>query len=103
MLFRSAQVTASDPGVTIWSNRDGRPVESGTAFVERLVDQVASPVRWDLCMAAFAEAGVSGIIELSPAGTLIGLAKRALRGVPGVAVKSPDDLAAVAALTGELA
>jgi [acyl-carrier-protein] S-malonyltransferase len=70
-------------------------------FVERLVEQVASPVRWDLCMASFAEAGVTGITELAPAGTLIGLAKRALRGVPGVAVKTPGELAAAAALTGE--
>ena len=43
-------------------------------------------------MASFAADGVTGIVELSPAGTLIGLAKRALRGVPGVAVKTPDDL-----------
>jgi [acyl-carrier-protein] S-malonyltransferase len=96
----AAAVAASDPGVTIWSNRDGRAVASGSAFVELLVDQVASPVRWDLCMASFAAEGVSQIIELAPAGTLIGLAKRALRGVPGVAVKTPDDLAAVA-MTGE--
>lgn len=97
----AGDVQASDPRVTIWSNRDGRPVASGSAFVELLVDQVASPVRWDLCMASFAAEGVTGIVELSPAGTLIGLAKRALRGVPGVAVKTPDDLAAVAALTGD--
>ncbi len=97
----AAEIEASDPRVTIWSNRDGRAVASGSAFVDLLVDQVASPVRWDLCMASFAAEGVSGIVELSPAGTLIGLAKRALRGVPGVAVKTPDDLAAVAALTGD--
>jgi len=97
----AAEVAASDPRITIWSNRDGGPVASGAAFVDLLVDQVASPVRWDLCMASFAADGVSGIIELSPAGTLIGLAKRALRGIPGVAVKTPDDLTAVAALTGD--
>lgn len=87
-----------DPGVTLWSNRDGAPVESGAAFVAALVDQVASPVRWDLCMDSFAEAGVTGIVELSPAGTLTGLAKRALRGVPSVAVKTPDDLPAAQTL-----
>ncbi|MFF2485210.1 ACP S-malonyltransferase [Microbacterium sp. NPDC058062] len=88
----------SDPGVTLWTNRDGSAVSSGRAFVDLLVDQVASPVRWDLCMASFADAGVSGIVELSPAGTLVGLAKRALRGVPAVAVKTPADLEAAAAL-----
>ena len=94
----AAEVAASDPAVTVWSNRDGRAVDTGSAFVELLVDQVASPVRWDLCMASFADAGVSGIVELSPAGTLVGLAKRALRGVPAVAVKTPADLDAAIAL-----
>jgi [acyl-carrier-protein] S-malonyltransferase len=97
----AAQVTASDPLLTIWSNRDGAAVASGATFVDLLVEQVASPVRWDLCMASFADAGVSGLIELTPAGTLTGLAKRALRGVASVAVKTPDDLAPAAAMTGE--
>lgn len=91
-------VEASDPRVIVWTNRDGSVVASGSDFVGLLVEQVASPVRWDLCMAAFSAAGVSGIVELSPAGTLTGLAKRALRGVPTVAVKTPDDLEAAAAL-----
>jgi [acyl-carrier-protein] S-malonyltransferase len=94
----AADHSVSDPGVTLWTNRDGSAVTSGRAYVDLLVDQVASPVRWDLCMASFADAGVSGIVELSPAGTLVGLAKRALRGVPAVAVKTPDDLEAATAL-----
>lgn len=94
----ASDVTASDPAVRVWTNRDGSPVSSGAAFRDLLIDQVASPVRWDLCMAAFAEAGVTGLVELSPAGTLTGLAKRALRGVPAVAVKTPDDLEAAAGL-----
>jgi [acyl-carrier-protein] S-malonyltransferase len=94
----AATVSAADPAVTIWSNHDGASVTSGAEFVDLLVDQVASPVRWDLCMASFAADGVTGIIELSPAGTLTGLAKRALRGVPSVAVKTPDDLSAAQAL-----
>jgi [acyl-carrier-protein] S-malonyltransferase len=94
----AATITPADPALTIWSNRDGAAVTSGAAFLDLLVDQVASPVRWDLCMASFAAEGVSGILELSPAGTLTGLAKRALRGVPSVAVKTPDDLPAAQAL-----
>jgi [acyl-carrier-protein] S-malonyltransferase len=90
----ASAVAASDPRVAVWSNRDGARVASGAAFLDSLVSQVASPVRWDLCMSSFAADGVSGIIELSPAGTLTGLAKRALRGVPAVAVKTPDDLPA---------
>jgi len=98
----AAAVPVSDPAVTLWTNSDGSVVDSGRRAVDLLVEQVASPVRWDLCMESFAAHGVTGIIELAPAGTLVGLAKRALRGVPTVAVKTPDDLAAAAALlTGD--
>lgn len=96
----AAAVDVSDPGVTLWTNRDGSSVATGAAFRDLLVDQVASPVRWDLCMASFAEAGVTGIVELAPAGTLVGLAKRALRGIPSVAVKTPADLVPAADLIG---
>ena len=91
-------LTVSDPTLPIWTNNDGTIVESGTRFLELLVGQVSSPVRWDSTMAAFAAAGVTGIIELAPAGALVGLAKRGLKGVPTVAVKTPDDLAAAFAL-----
>ena len=79
-------------------NRDGAQIKSGDHFVELMVGQVSSPVRWDLTMASLAAAGVTGIVELAPAGALVGLAKRGLKGVPSVAVKTPDDLAAAYAL-----
>jgi len=84
----------ADPVLPLWSNSDGRQVSTGTRAVELVVDQITNPVRWDLTMADFADRGVTGIIELAPAGALIGLAKRGLRGVPSIAVKTPDDLAA---------
>lgn len=96
----AAGVTASNPTLPLWTNADGSRVEQGAAFVELLVSQIANPVRWDACMASFQEAGITGLIELTPAGALTGIAKRALKGVPTVAVKSPADLdAAVALLT----
>lgn len=88
----AASAAASDPALPLWTNHDGTIVTSGREAIDLLVGQVAAPVRWDLCMAGFADAGVSGIIELTPAGALTGLAKRALRGIPTVAVKTPDDL-----------
>ena len=94
----ASTLTANDPTLPIWTNRDGSAVASGTAFVDLLVGQVSSPVRWDKTMESFAAAGVSGIIELAPAGALVGLAKRGLKGVPTVAVKTPDDLDAAFAL-----
>jgi [acyl-carrier-protein] S-malonyltransferase len=90
----AADHDVSDPGVTLWTNRDGSAVASGADFLDLLVGQVSSPVRWDRCMESFASAGVTGIIEVAPAGALVGLAKRGLKGVPAVAVKTPDDLAA---------
>lgn len=93
-------VTARDPDTLIWSNRDGAPVATGADFMDSLIAQVASPVRWDLCMEAFASSGITGLIELAPAGALTGLAKRGLRGTPTVAVKAPDDLTAVTELLG---
>ena len=87
-------LTVNDPTVPIWTNRDGSLISTGAEFVSLLVGQVSSPVRWDKTMEAFAAAGVTGIIELAPAGALVGLAKRGLKGIPSVGVKTPDDLAA---------
>jgi len=97
-------VPASDPVLKLWTNRDGSVVTGGARALELLVGQVASPVRWDLCMNSFVENGIAGLIELAPAGALTGLAKRGLRGVPTVAVKTPEDLdAAVELLNGAAA
>ncbi len=98
----AAEVLTADPAITLWTNHDGSVVTSGRAALGLLVGQVASPVRWDLCMESFAAHHVSGIIELAPAGTLAGLAKRALKGVPTVALKTPQDLDdAVALIAGD--
>jgi [acyl-carrier-protein] S-malonyltransferase len=87
-------LTPADPTARLWTNHDGTEVTSGAAFLDLLVGQVAAPVRWDRCMESFAAAGITGLVELAPAGTLTGLAKRGLKGVPTVAVKTPADLAA---------
>ncbi|MEO5919727.1 MAG: ACP S-malonyltransferase, partial [Pseudolysinimonas sp.] len=73
-------------------------IADGRLFLDLIVGQVASPVRWDLTMQSFENAGITGLIELAPAGALVGLAKRGLKGIPTVAVKTPDDLAAAHAL-----
>ena len=83
-----------DPQVALLSNADGAVVRDGAGVVARLVTQVSNPVRWDLCMETMTSLGVTGLIELAPAGTLVGLAKRAMKGVELVAVRTPDDLEA---------
>ncbi|UQX01035.1 ACP S-malonyltransferase [Streptomyces sp. RerS4] len=101
-LEKAAQaLSPADPALKYVSNKDGQVVTSGADVVARLVGQVANPVRWDLCMETFAAEGVTGIIELAPGGTLQGLARRALKGVPNVALKTPDDLDKAAALVAE--
>jgi [acyl-carrier-protein] S-malonyltransferase len=90
----AATLPVSDPSLAIWSNRDGAVVTDGHAFVDSLVGQVSSPVRWDKVMQSFLAAGVTGIVEVTPAGALVGLARRALKGIPSVAIKTPDDLPA---------
>ncbi|MGL4339358.1 MAG: ACP S-malonyltransferase [Rhodoglobus sp.] len=87
-----------DPSIPIWTNRDGSRIHSGSDFVELMVNQVSSPVRWDRVMESFVSAGVTGIIELAPAGALVGLAKRGMKGIPTVAVRTPDDLPAAFAM-----
>ncbi|MFE2590468.1 ACP S-malonyltransferase [Streptomyces anthocyanicus] len=94
-------LTPTDPKVTYVSNKDGRSVASGTEVLDRLVGQVANPVRWDLCMETFKELGITAIIEVCPGGTLTGLAKRALPGVKTLALKTPDDLDAARELVAE--
>jgi [acyl-carrier-protein] S-malonyltransferase len=80
------------PVLALLSDRDGAVVRSGGDWMERIVTQVSAPVRWDLCMQAMADLGVTALIELPPAGTLTGLARRALPGVKTVALKTPGDL-----------
>nr|WP_237089916.1 ACP S-malonyltransferase [Nesterenkonia sp. PF2B19] len=87
-----ADFSVQDPMARLLSNRDGQAVASGGEVLDRLVEQVTRPVRWDLCMESMKAAGVTGVLELLPGGTLTGLAKRGLKGVAALAVKSPDDL-----------
>ncbi len=96
-------VNTSDAVKKLWTNKDGSIVTKGQEFRDLLVGQVSSPVRWDKCMESFANAGVTGIIELAPAGALVGLAKRGLKGVPTVAVKTPEDLEAARELIDSVA
>lgn len=85
-------VSTHDPRTPVISNRDGRVVHDGREVMARIVGQIASPVRWDLCMETMLDLGVTGILEMPPAGTLTGIAKRAMKGVETFALKTPDQL-----------
>lgn len=85
-------VSTHDPRTPVISNRDGQLVLDGREVVSRIVSQVSNPVRWDLCMETMADLGVTGVLEVPPAGTLTGLIRRALPGVETFALKTPDQL-----------
>jgi [acyl-carrier-protein] S-malonyltransferase len=92
-LARLAQsVTTHDPRTRLISNKDGQIVHDGAKALGRIVGQIANPVRWDLCLDTMSDIGVTGILEMPPAGTLTGIAKRALKGVETFALKTPDQL-----------
>jgi [acyl-carrier-protein] S-malonyltransferase len=93
-----ASLTVEDPRPILLSNADGTSVSTGAELLARLVRQVTLPVRWDLCMRTCADLGVTAVLELSPAGTLTGIAKRELPGVELLAIKSPADLDTATAL-----
>ncbi len=97
----AAAVTVEDPAITLLSDADGAAVTTGKEWLERIVAQVAAPVRWDLCLATMTDLGVTALIELPPAGTLTGLARRALPGVAHLALKAPDQLDAARDLIAE--
>ncbi|HVF05351.1 MAG TPA: acyltransferase domain-containing protein [Frankiaceae bacterium] len=91
----------ADPCGRLLSNADGTLVATGRDVLDRLVQQVTAPVRWDLCMATFAAAGVTAVVELPPAGTLTALVRRDLHEVTPLALRTPDDLAAARRLVTE--
>jgi [acyl-carrier-protein] S-malonyltransferase len=94
----AAQVSPADPTTTLLSNADGQPVTSGSDAIAKLVAQLTSPVRWDLCTETMRSLGTTAIVEFPPAGALTGIAKRELRGVATHAVKTPADLDGLADL-----
>ena len=88
------KVSINEPTSQLLSNKDGSVVAGGKDAIDRIVNQIANPVRWDLCMESLVQLGVTGAIEFPPAGTLVGLLKRATPGIETFALKSPEDLAA---------
>jgi len=87
-----AQVEVANSSSSFISNKDGQIVKDSSELKNRLISQITSPVRWDLCQAKMVELGVTGMLELAPAGVLTGIAKREMPGVELFAIKSPEDI-----------
>ena len=96
-----ASTLSTNPvSIQVISNKDGEVVTDGAEVLNRIVNQIANPVRWDLCMETLKSLGVTGVIELPPAGTLIGLLKRAAAEIETFALKSADDLSTAREFAG---
>jgi [acyl-carrier-protein] S-malonyltransferase len=96
-----AQITPGEPHLTLLSNSDGQPVTSGADAIAKIAAQVTNPVRWDLCSETVRRSATTAVVELPPAGTLVGIAKRELPGVKSLGLKTPADLAAVGELSSQ--
>ena len=87
----AASLEVQDPKCGVISNKDGAVIRNGREILDRIVAQISNPVRWDLCMTTLTE-NVSGALEVPPAGTLVGLLKRAAPIVETFALKAVADL-----------
>lgn len=92
------QLSTAPASVPLASNAGGEVVTDGQRYLDLIVGQVASPVDWEACMHTLRDRGVTAMIELNPAGTLTGLAKRDLKGVERANLNTPEDLDAAVAL-----
>ena len=90
----AAALEPREPTTAVLTNADGAVVADGAEVLARLVAQVSHPVRWDACQESLLGLGVTGAVELSPGGTLAGLARRSMPGVEVVALRGPEDLPA---------
>ena len=88
----AATLGVQPPSVGVISNQEGAVITDGRDVLDRIVNQIANPVRWDLCMETLRAQGVTGVIELAPGGTLTGLIKRAVPEIEQCALKTPADI-----------
>jgi len=88
-------LTAHAPRVPIVANVDAEPKRDARAAIEALVQQVASPVRWEAVVSRLASEGVTTYVEVGPGTVLTGLVRKIHREATVVSFGTPDDLAAV--------
>jgi [acyl-carrier-protein] S-malonyltransferase len=96
-----AKVTVQAPVVPVVANVTARPVTDPAEIVRRLVEQVTGTVRWRDSVAFMAGQGVKTFYEIGTGKVLSGLVKRIADGAVGVAVGTPDDVAAFKAARGQ--
>jgi [acyl-carrier-protein] S-malonyltransferase len=89
-----AKVSVKPPTVPLVANVLAQPITDPAEIVRRLVEQVTGTVRWRECIATMAAQGVTTFYEVGAGKVLSGLVKRIADGASGVAVGTPEDVAA---------
>ena len=89
-----AKVAVKSPIVPVVANVLVRPVTAPDEIVRSLVAQVTGTVRWRECVAFMAAQGVTHFYEIGAGKVLTGLLKHIADGATGMAVGTPDDVAA---------
>ena len=87
----AAKISVRSSRCPVISNKDGAVLQDGREILDRIVAQISNRVRWDLCMTTLSR-HISGAVEIPPAGTLVGLLKRAVPIIETFALKSAEDV-----------
>ena len=95
-----AKVAIKPPAVPLIANVLARPVTDPAEITRGLIDQVTGTVRWRESIAFMAAAGVTSFYEVGSGKVLSGLVKRIAEGASGIAIGTPDDVAAFTAAHG---
>jgi [acyl-carrier-protein] S-malonyltransferase len=89
-----AQVSVKSPVVPVIANVLVKPIKDPGEIARALVAQVTGTVRWRESVALMAAQGVSTFYEVGAGKVLSGLVKRIADGAKGVAIGTPEDVAA---------
>ncbi|MBI4477904.1 MAG: ACP S-malonyltransferase [Acidobacteria bacterium] len=95
-------IQARDPVVPVVANVDADVKREGPACVEALVRQVAAPVQWERVVRRLATEGVRAYVEVGPGTVLTGLVRKIHRDATVLNFETPDQLAAVEELWGQV-
>jgi [acyl-carrier-protein] S-malonyltransferase len=88
----------STPAMPVVANVDAEPRRTAAESIDALIQQVASPVRWEDVVKRLIAEGVTTFVELGPGTVLSGLIKKIDRQVAALNVETPDDLESLAAI-----
>lgn len=70
------KIVVSDAQIPVVANVNGKAVQQAAAIKQSLIDQAASPVLWEDCVASIIDTGSTTFIEVGPGKVLTGFTKK---------------------------